>query len=122
MRSNPRRLRLTAWLIIACILGMLSSGLVHALTGSLHQAAPWQEICSLNGTAKAAGDSQQDDAQANHAAHCAFCSKYDHVPVLLSRVDTFAPQRLRQVSPQALVLTWPPGAPPTWTHRPRGPP
>ncbi|MCA1326802.1 DUF2946 family protein [Herbaspirillum sp. alder98] len=121
MRLHPRRLRLTAWLIIACIVGMLSTGLAHALVGAPH-AAPWQEICSLNGTAQRADDNRQDDAQPTHAAHCAFCSKYDHAPALLPHIDIIAPQRWRGLPPTASVLLSPPTVTAAWTHRPRGPP
>ncbi|EJM95642.1 DUF2946 family protein [Herbaspirillum sp. YR522] len=121
MRSNPHRQRITAWLIIACIVGMLSSGLAHALAGPA-PATPWQEICSLDGARQVGDHGRQDHVQAAHVAHCAFCSKYDHATALLSQVDITLPQRLREPSPTACVLPAPPSATPEWTHRPRGPP
>jgi len=112
---------MTAWLIIACIVGMLSSGLVHALVGS-PQAAPWNDICSLNGVAQSPGDGKQDDSLASHATHCAFCSKYAHAPALLPRIESIAPERLRELPPTSSVVPWLPAAMPAWKHRPRGPP
>lgn len=121
MRSNPCRQRLTAWLIIACIVGMLSSGLAHALLGS-SPAIPWQEICSLNGVKQVGSDGRQDDAQTAHVTHCAFCSKVDHAPALLAQAAIIAPQRLGEAPPTPCALPWLPGAAIQWTYRPRGPP
>lgn len=126
MKSRPQRQRLTAWLTIACILGMLSSGLAHALAGA-SAGAPWQEICSLGSATQALddlprGDRKQGGAEPGHLTHCPFCSKFDHAPALLSRIDPVIGPHIQAPAPARII--WLPAATllQSYGQRPRGPP